>query len=48
MYLQYIEKFTPRRKIVVEDRDAAGMSDDELADELEAQIHHLRVVDGEG
>ena len=48
LYLQYIEKFTPRRKIVVEDRDAAGMSDGELADELEAQIHHLRVVDGEG
>ena len=48
LYLQYIEKFTPRRKIVVEDRDAAGMSDDELADELESQIHHLRVVDGEG
>ncbi len=48
LYLQYIEKFTPRRKILVEDRDAAGMSDDELADELEAQIHHLRVVDGEG
>jgi len=48
LYLQYIEKFTPRRKVVVEDRDAAAMSDDELADELEAQIHHLRVVDGEG
>jgi len=46
LYLQYIEKFTPRRKIVVEDRDAAAMSDGELADELEAQIHHLRVVDG--
>ena len=38
----------PRRKIVVEDRDAAAMSDTELADELEAQIHHLRVVDGDG
>ena len=48
LYLQYIEKFTPRRKIVVEDREAAAMSDTELADELEAQIHHLRVVDGEG
>ena len=48
LYLQYIEKFTPRRKIVVEDRDAAAMSDDELANELEAQIHHLRVIDGEG
>jgi len=46
LYLQYIEKFTPRRKVVVEDRDAAAMSDTELADELEAQIHHLRVVDG--
>ena len=48
LYLQYIEKFTPRRKIVVEDRVAAAMSDSELADEVEAQIHHLRVVDGEG
>ncbi len=48
LYLQYIEKFTPRRKIVVEDRDAAAMSDTELADELEAQIHHLRVIDGDG
>ena len=45
LYLQYIEKFTPRRKIVVEDRDAAAMSDTELADELEAQVHHLRVVE---
>jgi len=48
LYLQYIEKFTPRRKIVVEDRDAAAMSDTELADELEAQVHHLRVIDGDG
>ena len=48
LYLQYIEKFTPRRKIVVEDRDAAAMSDEELADELEAQVHHLRVIDGDG
>ena len=46
LYLQYIEKFTPRRRVVVEDREASGLSDDELADELEAQIHHLRVVDG--
>jgi hypothetical protein len=48
LYLQYIEKFTPKRRVIVEDRDAAAMSDDELANELEAQIHHLRVVDGEG
>tara|TARA_R110000824_G_scaffold259412_1_gene448155 strand:- start:431 stop:949 length:519 start_codon:yes stop_codon:yes gene_type:complete len=48
LYLQYIEKFTPRRKIVVEDREAAAMSDDELADELLAQVHQLRVVDDNG
>jgi len=48
LYLQYIEKFTPRRKVVVEDRDAAALSDDELADELMAQVHHLRVVEDNG
>ena len=48
LYLQYIEKFTPKRRVVVEDKDAAMLSDDELADELMAQVHHLRVVDGEG
>ena len=47
LYLQYIEKFTPKRKIVVEDKDAAVMSDEELADELMAQVRHLRVVDGD-
>ena len=45
LYLQYIEKFTPKRRMVVEDeRDVAALSDAELADELEAQILHLRVV----
>ena len=45
LYLQYIEKFTPKRKVLVDDdRDVAALSDSELADELEAQIHHLRVV----
>ena len=48
LYLQYIEKFTPKRRVVVEDRDAAALSDNELADELLAQVHQLRVVDGEG
>ena len=48
LYLQYIEKFTPKRRVVVEDKDAAALSDDELADELLAQVHHLRDVDGEG
>ena len=46
LYLQYIEKFTPRRRVLVDDdRDAAGLSDLELADELEAQVSHLRVVE---
>ena len=47
LYLQYVEKFTPKRRLVVDDeREASGLSDVELADELEAQVLHLRVVDG--
>ena len=46
LYLQYIEKFTPKRKVLVDDdRDVGGLSDSELADELEAKVLHLRVVD---
>ena len=46
LYLQYVEKFTPKRRVVVDDeRDASGLSDLELADELEAQVSHLRVVE---
>ena len=49
LYLQYIEKFTPKRKVLVDDdRDVGGLSDAELADELEAQVLHLRVVDDNG
>ena len=48
LYLQYIEKFTPKRKVLVDDdRDVGGLSDAELADELEAQVLHLRDVDGD-
>ena len=46
LYLQYVEKFTPKRRVLVDDREASGLSDVELADELEAQVRHLRVVDG--
>ena len=47
LYLQYVEKFTPKRRVVVDDeRDASGLSDLALADELEAQVAHLRVVEG--
>ena len=49
LYLQYVEKFTPKRRVVVDDdRDASGLSDLELADELEAQVSHLRVVENNG
>ena len=46
LYLQYIEKFTPRRKVVVEDeRDIAAFSDEELASALEAEVIELRMVE---
>jgi len=45
LYLQYIEKFTPKRRVVVDDdREASGLSDNELVEELEAQVRHLKVV----
>ena len=45
LYLQYIEKFTPKRKVVVGDGgDVSDLTDSALADELDAQVHHLRVV----
>ena len=46
LYLQYIDKFTPKRRVLVEDeRDASGLSDDELAAELEELIEELRSED---
>ena len=48
LYLQYVEKFTPKRRVWVDDREASGLSDVELADELEAQVLHLRVVENAG
>jgi ribosome-binding protein aMBF1 (putative translation factor) len=48
LYLQYIEKFTPKRRLVLDEREASGLSDGELADELEAQVLHLRVVEDNG
>ena len=51
LYLQYVEKFTPRRRLIVDDeRDAAGLSDAELADELESMVAEFRdasVSDGD-
>ena len=49
LYLQYVEKFTPKRRVMVDDdRDAAGLSNNELVEELEAQVRHLRVVENDG
>ena len=46
LYLQYIDKFTPKRRVVVDDeRVASGLSDLELADELEALVAEFRDVE---
>ena len=43
LYLQYIEKFTPKRRVVVDDdREVAGLSDLELADELAGLVAEFR------
>ena len=47
LYLQYIEKFTPRRSVVLEDRSVSGLSDLELADELEGLVAEFRGAVGE-
>ena len=44
LYLQYIDKFTPTRKVVVDEAAVEGMSDKELAAALEAEVRHLRAV----
>ena len=47
LYLQYIEKFTPKRKVVMEDeRDVSSFSDDELASLLEEEVASLRLIKG--
>ena len=46
LYLQYIDKFTPKRHVVVDDeRAASGLSDLELAVELEALVAEFRDVE---
>ena len=43
LYLQYIEKFTPKRRVVVDDeREVVGLSDGELADELAGLVAEFR------
>ena len=44
LYLQYIEKFTPKRRLVLDDdREVAGLSDAELHAELESLMSGLDV-----
>lgn len=46
LYLQYIDKYTPKRRVLVDDeRNVSGMSDVELAAELEDLIDELRSED---
>jgi hypothetical protein len=48
LYLQYVEKFTPKRRLIVDDeRDASGLSDSELADEMEAMVAEIRDEEAE-
>tara|TARA_R100000908_G_C3613799_1_gene62680 strand:- start:2 stop:448 length:447 start_codon:yes stop_codon:yes gene_type:complete len=43
LYLQYIDKFTPKRRVLVDDeRSASGLSDEELAEELAGLVAELQ------
>lgn len=44
LYLQFIDKFTPKRRVVIDEAAVEGMSNGELAEALEAEVAHLRVV----
>ena len=47
LYLQYVDKFTPKRRVVIDDeRDALLLSDGDLVAEIEAELAALRVSDG--
>ena len=42
LYLQYVEKFTPKRQLIVDEAEASSLSDDALIDELEGLLDGLR------
>ena len=44
LYLQFIDKFTPTRKVVIDEAAVEGMSDHDLASALEEEVTHLRAV----
>ena len=41
LYLQYIDRFTPKRVVKVEESDTKGLSDDELLAELRAMTEEF-------
>lgn len=41
LYLQYIDRFTPKSRLVIEDRSLSDMSDDEIAAELAEMLEDL-------
>ena len=41
LYLQYVDRFTPKRQIIVDD-DASGLSDEALVEELESLLDGFR------
>lgn len=43
LYLQYVDRFTPKTATVVEDRRAQEMSDEDIAQSLRS---HLKVLEG--
>jgi hypothetical protein len=45
LYLQYVDRFTPKRQIIVDD-EAASLTDDALVEELESLLDGLRGEDG--
>jgi ribosome-binding protein aMBF1 (putative translation factor) len=42
LYLQYVDRFTPTKRTVVEDRSTQDLSDEELAAALEENVVQLR------
>jgi len=48
LYLQYTEKFTPKRHLILDsDRAVSGLSDVELAAEMEELVAQIRGSDGD-
>lgn len=44
LYLQYVDRFTPKQRQIIEDKSVSDLSDEELAAEMEDTVRHLRAV----